>query len=462
MWKASNVFVLSDLHLADEHNKGIFQADNELCNFFKWVKKKVENNSSESFLVVIAGDFLDFLITPEGGIPLEPFSPNNAKIRTKDIIDAHKEVFEQLRSLVSLENLKLVIQSGNHDPELIFPEVQREIENELGHIVHWVVHGEAINICMKDDFRILIEHGDRYDPVNRINYRKLCEEICLYSRGLTEPRDDNYSSPPGSDFVCKHVSKLRKAYSWVEFLKPEDKAVPPILFNFMFLDELWEYKEALLLKWDIKKRELQSLLEGLVDPYTLYKDSVTHIEKTQNWLDKETNWIKEQYALLEEQNLQIKNMKNKMAQKKPVSKKIELIGKLKKISKGSSFFDLFEHDDLFPILQKDISHKNNLVIHGHTHSAKSYLINEALYLNCGTWCQLLELPKPYETDENWLEFLDTLEFNRNNGYMRLTFVWLKKNGENISSELCQWQDKEVVTDSHWIYESKLGCWDKIK
>lgn len=116
------VFVLSDLHMAAESKRGLLQADTELAECLNWISKE-----TSKCMVILAGDVLDFLVLNEDET-VQSFDLANAESRCSAIIEHHPEVFDALAAFVQSPNHQLTIMGGNHDPELILPDVQSKLE----------------------------------------------------------------------------------------------------------------------------------------------------------------------------------------------------------------------------------------------------------------------------------------------------------------------------------------------
>src|SRR5437588_6025841 len=123
MLLADEIVVVSDLHLAAENGRGLFQADDELADFLRWVL-----GNFSSCHVILNGDVFDFLVSKrqETAINLE-----DAATEAASIIDNHKKVFEALSLIANSDSHDLIILGGNHDPETSLPTVQEQIERSL-------------------------------------------------------------------------------------------------------------------------------------------------------------------------------------------------------------------------------------------------------------------------------------------------------------------------------------------
>jgi UDP-2,3-diacylglucosamine pyrophosphatase LpxH len=432
MWDVSEIFVLSDLHLAAERDAGLFQADAALADCLRWIRTE-----TQSSLVVLAGDILDYLVPGKTEIR---FDGKELCTRTNEILEHHKEIFDALAELAASPLHPLVIIGGNHDPELIFPVVQEAIERRLGvdtinPKIRWLVQGEALRLKV-GSATVLVEHGNVLDPWNRINHATLQAASSLASRNLFGSGD--YEPPPGSRMVLEVMNKLREDYHWVNLLKPETEAVVPLLWHFA--------------NWRQRR-----LLFNLADEYLSMKvvafnrklSNARHAERL--YLGEKENenspseqgfrdWVR---AMHEEERVILGNGHKQKA----------LIDKLQLVSARDTFFDIEAPDTSVPYLAPVFDGGADLIIHGHTHSAKAYVTSGGLYINTGTWGQLLSLPKSYDDYTVWEKFFERLSKNDVASITRPTLARVKysTSSNSTSAALLEWQQPapKVLAERHF-------------
>lgn len=421
MWNVDELFILSDIHLAAERGVGSFQADAELVDCLRWILTKTRDS-----VTVLAGDVLDFLV----------FNNEDTKTgfsslgdRTRGIIDYHPEVFETLAELALSPRHQLVVMGGDHDPGLILPTVQETVERHLGidfinPAIRWLVQGEALRLRVGNAV-VLIEHGNVLDPCNRIDHAGLQSACSLASRNLLNGSDYHLPPPLGSTLVLKVVNELRSSYRWIDCLKPETEAVLPLLWHFAsspqqtlifnFVDEYFDMKDKAFNRKIVNSRRPERLYTGEKETAPSPKDQA----------------LKEWGAGARAQ--QSPTAGNKEADK--------LIEKLKSVSAQDAFFEINKPDDSISYLKPRFEAGADLVIHGHTHSAKAYAVEGGFYLNTGTWCQLLHLPRSDESNEAWQSFLDLLRTNDVRSSCRPTFARVQhREKRNVTTAtLLEWQ-----------------------
>lgn len=182
--KASHTVIISDLHLCDaepihpkfplwkKYKTKEFFYDEELVSFLDLIQEKSRNESIE---LVLNGDIFDFDSCMS--IPTHPtfqiswlerkrgLYPRSERsvFKIQQILKDHTLFLTGLRNFI-LRGNRLVIVIGNHDLEMHFSQVQKEIILSLNlpeelqssvRIVEWFY------ISNQDT---LIEHGNQYDP----------------------------------------------------------------------------------------------------------------------------------------------------------------------------------------------------------------------------------------------------------------------------------------------------------
>lgn len=434
MLSAQDVIVISDLHLAPERGMGLFQADAELSNFLDWVLDEARNS-----IVVLDGDIVDFLVIKPSESFSNVFDPQSVSARTTSIVDHHTEVFEALSRLARSPLHQLIIISGNHDPEIIFPAVQQSIETRLGGsggrpLARWVVHGEAVAIHV-GEANAIIEHGDMFDDWNRIDYDALRKGLSLANRGLWA--HTKYNPPPGSHLVVDYGTELREEFPWVDLLKPEREAVIPILFS--FLPPKRQYKlVGALRQW------LWSFGRSVVTDLRVASNKAKTVRAAGDGDLRRKNFIEWLNAIEEEP-------KRGFSKEDRIAR---LIPKLRKASTEDHFFDIgtpdATHEDVAFLLRQGA----DLIVHGHTHSAKAYKVGKGLYLNTGTWGRLMRLPQSHASDSDWRTFLESLSGGDYGGFLRATFARIKcsLDGASTTAALMEWRGNAPASVSEWRFQ----------
>ncbi|HEY0170638.1 MAG TPA: metallophosphoesterase [Pyrinomonadaceae bacterium] len=245
------LFVISDLHLggrpdAFDDAGGLvtgFQINNSyaaLTEFVDWVGSVARAADSEEVELVINGDIVDFLAEDDseggrGGARVWAAGEAEACARLDQIAlrtrgGGARGVFDALKDFVAAGN-RLTLLLGNHDVELSLPRVRGRLDALTGGgrgLVRFVYDGEAYT-----PGRVLIEHGNRYDRWNMIDYSALRQERSMLSRGLAveeERRQERYFVPPAGTYLVVHfMNRVKARYRFIDLLKPETNAMLPLL-----------------------------------------------------------------------------------------------------------------------------------------------------------------------------------------------------------------------------------------
>ncbi len=436
--EATNIVVVSDLHLAPERGRGLFQADRELADFFDWLAREID----PPLVVVIAGDLLDFLVPAHEGEAVSTFDPAGAPTRLRTILEHHEEIFDSLCHLASLPDVRLVILAGNHDAELALPEVQHQIENRLrsnGRIapIRWLVYGEAIRYQV-GSARVCIEHGDLFDDWNRIDHEKLRLAVSRLSRGV---ETHGFAAPPGSRLVVDFITPLRARHPWIDWLKPEREAVVPILHHFLPAREKTRLRKALKPWMQYLGTAFQSLKLRWKRPEEIVRGGERRgpREELRAWLQEEDQQLRRGRSPQDRQRL---------------------LERLRRVSSEDGTFDLEAPDHASGQLTRLVGDNTGLVIHGHTHAAKAYLLGQqSLYLNTGTWGNLLRLPGHGESLDTWENFLGRLEHNNIQSAPRFTFARLRQEESGRAlAYLMEWRESRPNRLSLWSLQDGKQEW----
>lgn len=227
------VFLISDLHLggaqpatADPNDRGfrICTHGQELAIFVDALAGK-----PPSVELIINGDMVDFLAEDDGGAGWVAFTTSQADaVRKLDsIVRRDQALFDALARFLGRGH-RLVLLIGNHDVELALPAVRQRLGQHLGltgqHDFEFIYDGEAYQVG-----RALIEHGNRYDAFNVVDYDGLRRLRSLLSRNQAVPADYAFAAPAGSHIVAEVMNPIKAQYRIIDLLKPENEGMIPVL-----------------------------------------------------------------------------------------------------------------------------------------------------------------------------------------------------------------------------------------
>jgi len=213
------IFIISDLHLGGEAGFQMItpQGRQRLARFVREITAL--HRLGHPVHLVLSGDIVDFLAEE----PFAAFTADDTVAASKlDHIFARTAEFWDALSAHLRAGGALTLLTGNHDLELSLPTPRRHLLERLGPgRVEFLYDNQALPIGP-----LLIEHGNRYDSWNMVNHDELRQVRSALSRRQPPPL---LSVQPGSEMVIKVVNPLKAKYSFIDLLKPEDSAVPPFL-----------------------------------------------------------------------------------------------------------------------------------------------------------------------------------------------------------------------------------------
>lgn len=254
-----NTIVISDLHLTDAEpedpkrkywknfKKARHFIDSDVERFLEHMKKESGDLPLE---LVLNGDIFDYdsvMALPEKKIfkisrkeRLTGLKSNEEKslFKTKVILDQHHIFVSALKRFIAAGN-KVIFVIGNHDIELYWPSVQREIVFRITGSAEdesRIVFCDWFYVSQNDT---LIEHGHQYDPycmcidpINpiikmkkrykiRLPFGNLANRYILNRFGLKNPHQEDSYVKTGVEFA-------------IFFFKYELKVQPFLVFLWLF------------------------------------------------------------------------------------------------------------------------------------------------------------------------------------------------------------------------------------
>ncbi len=230
------VFIVSDLHLggayptiAGERGFRINTHADRLVTFLSEVRDRAAATGRRTELV-INGDFVDFLAEGgQDGTDWRAFieDEEEAVARLDAIVGRDAGVFDAIASLLE-SRVAVTLLLGNHDIELSLPLVRDRLCEHLratrSSAFQFVYDGEAYAIG-----GTLIEHGNRYDGFNVVDFDVLRRFRSESSRRLDASADALFEAPPGSRLVEEVMNPIKQDYGFIDLLKPETDAAIPLL-----------------------------------------------------------------------------------------------------------------------------------------------------------------------------------------------------------------------------------------
>jgi UDP-2,3-diacylglucosamine pyrophosphatase LpxH len=473
------LFVISDLHLGgrpDERNETghlvrtgfqICHAYAELVAFVDWVASLApqadDGSEAEEIELVINGDIVDYLADddfPEPTIGAQIWTIDDAhavtkleRIAERTRGSAQRGIFEALKDFLGAGH-RLTLILGNHDVELSLPAVRQRLLALLGGEstrLRFIYDGEAYTIG-----RVLIEHGNRYDRWNMLNYSTLRQERSVRSRRLPineADRADNYFMPPaGTHLVIRFMNRIKSRYRFIDLLKPETETVIPLL---LALEPQWratlddilsavglvqkylahDLQDAGFLRMTEVQTRLDALLhetlgadaELFVPSSELADDEAFHDPRTgegtrgqmslRDRLHAAVHWLSERYDQFEETLQSASKIAHEIVQQASQLASIrraqdwevrvrQLHVALRALSGTDRSFDITHEAPAYLDAARTTALRGRfeVIIYGHTHLPKRVPLYRsdapapeecptAVYFNTGTWCDVMRLPE---------------------------------------------------------------------
>ncbi len=460
MWSAEEIIVISDLHLAAERDNGLFQADERLAEFLRWIHTHLSHCH-----LFLNGDVFDFLV---GKQQVAEINLEDAAIEGGAIIDNHKEVFEALSLIANSEEHKLTILGGNHDPEIALPTVQEKIEQSLkppashptklscSHFpIRWLTNGEGAAFKF-GEAKVLIEHGDQYDSWNWTDHEALRRVICLASRNVSYQKV--YQPPPGSRLVLNRLNHIRDQFPWLQTLQPLSPVIIPLALEVILptLPAGDERSNILKAVKEVNSYAMRSVVDEVLLGIGARRVNWANTNEDRQILSE---WLA-QYE--KEENIwgKVGDAKAWLVRAVARLRSNAVKRKLKSVSGRDTFFDISANDENHDAATRLVDKGADLVMHGHTHAAKAYQVGRGLYLNTGTWGRLTKLPSEEASEEQWGVYIENLKAGRADTLQRLTFARISKQPGRTTAALCEWTDGRAQELSAWSFTG--GQWGKVE
>lgn len=278
--KFQRIYIMSDWHLGGSRDEDAAKAKgyygSQICRsadaiaeFIKWIRTRADADG-EKIELVINGDMVDFLAPEPDWTPSEWIADESvAAVRLEQIAkscrDSGRSPFDELRELLA-QGHTVTLLLGNHDVELSLLGVRRKLVELLGaegRKFNFIYDGEA---CVRG--RLLVEHGNRYDPFNSLDHSALRQERSHLSRGLPieeKLRKDKFFLPPAGTMIVVHaINGLLATHPYLNLLKPETQAAIPLLVALR--PEIEPILNFIVKGWGIQRRKRAAAMASPATP----------------------------------------------------------------------------------------------------------------------------------------------------------------------------------------------------
>jgi UDP-2,3-diacylglucosamine pyrophosphatase LpxH len=246
------LYSVSDLHMGGlGPGAQIFNSGKELAALIDHLRAR-----PGKIVLVINGDMVDFLAEPDA----KAFDPDGANQKLARIAadPSFVPVWAALARFAGTKEHRLVVTLGNHDLELALPWVREHFLSLLsagddaarGRIT--LAFDGAGFLCRVGNASVLCVHGNEVDDWNITDH----ETIRRAGRDLQQGRSVEAWVPnAGTHLVIEAMNDIKKAYPFVDLLKPEQQGVVPILLSIAP-----EKRDKINNAWPILKRLAQDKL----------------------------------------------------------------------------------------------------------------------------------------------------------------------------------------------------------
>ena len=470
------IWVISDLHLPPSPSLGNFLAETGQ-RLVEWTRQRRRDASPNSALV-LAGDIVDFLLLERRPEVLDLRDIRRFVRETLQRLSAESPWINDWRAALKdygQAGGHVVLMPGNHDPEWLHPYAAEEFARWLGHDGEWdrltVVRDSDTWEATVGNRQVVVLHGHRYDSQNDIDRSAVLSAI--------RAGDDSVSLPPGSQLVLGPLHHFKQAideitgkhrFPFLDAVKPEVSNVVALLFA---LDPKLFFQRLPATLALTPRMFLRSLSQMLRDSATGYgglpvaatmlsrgiSDSATeHDEHTRSISDllaqdfaaslsesdrlaidatlaRLTDYLTQEPAELAHRGAALAS--NSLG---PVRRWFLRwwLQRERTTSQSEKFFSLTHRDStddriIEAHLPPDVTQR--VVIAGHTHAAREIsLPGERVYLNTGTWTNLLDLGRCGETDADLDRLMDDLTEGRIPSFVRPTWAEVTRTGCSLRTE----------------------------
>lgn len=409
----STLYAVSDLHMGGEPGFQMFAQGGRLADTIDSLPLP-GHGAGGPVALVLNGDIVDFLAEPRARY----LDPAGAVGKLERIYEdpAFAPVWQALERFIRRDGYELVLVLGNHDVELALPHVREWLADRLSGgrpeargRIRFHLDGAGFG-CEVGGRRVLCLHGNEVDTWNRVDHRQLLEVQRAAHRGKTPaPWDAN----AGTRLVIDVMNAVKRRYPMVDLLKPETRAVLPILAaldpepdklglmarilrvaTVLARDDLFE--RIGLLSAEAAAGDVgppgDELLGGLLaETFAGPRDSGGSDPLLQAYRELQAGAGVPVGATARETGML--GIGDGFVDLRDGSAKRELLRRaLRRLLDGDDAFDASRPDETFHELVA-LAGDVDFLIAGHTHLRRALpLVGGGAYFNTGTWARLIELP----------------------------------------------------------------------
>jgi UDP-2,3-diacylglucosamine pyrophosphatase LpxH len=390
-----SVYVLSDLHLGGDPNDVDVPGGRgfKMCHQGPLLAEFIERlaDGPHTVELVIAGDFVDFLAErPVVGEDWSPFhrDADDAVALFRTIATQREpQVFSALARLLAAGH-HLTILLGNHDLELSLPAVRGALVELLGGTPHFLYDNEAYVVG-----DAIIEHGNRADPANEVDHDALRRVRVLQSRRADSARHAPFTPPVGSRIVAGLMNPLKQKWPFIDLLKPEGAGMAPVL---LAMDPVAAVKLPRLLAMvgRIGGRATLNRIKPAWGDEIAGEEGATLEDIVRDQLPAEDADVL--LSALEEAGTGTEIAGGFSSTRADLA-----FVALRKLVRDDHTFDVTEEQGggYRDAAQAHLDAGFKWVVFGHTHRAVCERMDGGVYLNSGTWADLMSVPPALQSED---------------------------------------------------------------
>lgn len=445
--------IISDLHVGQGDDFDIFSRPRSgkqemFADFLKYARER-----SDPVELVINGDFIDFLQLR----PWKDLSRATALKKITNIVDKSAPVFDGLGAFLADERHRLKILPGNHDVELAYPEVGKVLRDAILKSAQGA--GDRLELFGPPDqtrttYRptingvlVQIEHGNEGDPWNSLNYQQLFNDA--------ETKTNEFSYPPGTNFVYDIMNDFKEEFRFVDLLKPEMPSVLLILLALKPFMASLKVPAVAANGLGVAGNSIISMIRRKVTglplgpkpaagvPASDADDLEAFLAKTFPESEHPTDWQMDVFLSSQQvpgDEAASLGPRLKKVRLWLVSWALQVLARFQAANQGEEFYNADHPHNAAAIGAQKRLEKGEikLVVFGHTHEALKTEFNEGLYVNSGTWADLISLPR--NSRDAMLSWLDSIAANTFERKAQPTYVTVEPAGSEVAVSLNLWTD----------------------
>ena len=357
----AHVFVISDLHISAAI--GLFRSGDVLARSLKRI-----GEVPGPVAVVINGDFLDFLV---GRAPGVYFKAELALAELDRMAEVWPQVFAAFKALPRPGH-QLVITVGNHDLELMQSDVRDRLEALVGQVKWGMGEGEDRGrfVCTVGGRVVKCIHGNGEDRWN------------VYDLNAVRSRIDDDKEPApcaGTRLVVDILNEAKAVDPFLEVLKPEDYQ---LLCIAVARQKRLYTKVPLLADAGLRQKltPLRFLAGGAASQYAPPADQL-RVELAEGRVQSEE---------VGEDRLGLGGLLFDSLLGRNLSEELYEAVRNWQEREGQDIYELRGAD---PILSARTDNAGaDILVAGHTHLARCLRNGSGIFLNSGTWTNLMRIP----------------------------------------------------------------------